>query len=161
MFQTIFFSEVSGIASESDCLMCPAGKYSNATGQTSLADCVCCDPGWYQDATGQSECIICPEGNRCPVATQPPIPCGIGTHQFYQGQTNCTSCDAGRYQDATGQTECTICPDGRYGLNPGDTTPNCYGECSALSPIFYCNNALREYCPGDFGTFCYAGVRIH
>ena len=57
-----FSSDVSGIASESDCKICPTGKYGDAIGQTSSEDCVKCDIGWYQDAAGQTECVVCPEG---------------------------------------------------------------------------------------------------
>ena len=53
---------MSGIASESDCLMCPTGKYSDAIGQTNSEDCANCGIGWYQDTAGQAECVACPKG---------------------------------------------------------------------------------------------------
>ncbi|GIQ81354.1 hypothetical protein KIPB_002301, partial [Kipferlia bialata] len=111
------YSTSSGLSSQDQCTLCPAGKYC-PRGQSDLSSFDCptgyycpegtysyatfpCPAGTYRDTTGaesSDECSTCTIGHYCPI-----------------GSTTATECPAGRYNPSTGGVSvasCLLCTEG-------------------------------------------------
>ena len=89
---------------------------------------------------GNTQCIMCPPGYYCPLATVLPTKCAPGTYcenGFYKssncpqgtynpfdGQFSCKACDVGFICSSEGLTVTTPCPAGYYCDIPGIGTTN-------------------------------------
>ena len=91
---------------QTQCKLCPAGRYGKKTGSSSLAHCHQCPAGSFSVA-GQQQCLDCPSGmiSRNPASQQ------------------CTQCPLPKVPNALRST--CICPSNSY-LNTNDT---CVSPC--------------------------------
>eukprot|EP01047_Picozoa_sp_COSAG01_P017230 COSAG01_NODE_908_length_12794_cov_119.794171_2_plen_1484_part_00 len=127
------------------CISCPAGRFSNLTGATSCdvcrpgtyapaastgaSNCTACHPGQYDhDADAATPCISCPAGrfsSRSGAATSCGGVCQPGTYAPAASTraSNCTACHPGQYDhDADAATPCISCPAGRFSSLSGATS---------------------------------------
>jgi hypothetical protein len=89
----------SYLLSETCCVECPLGFYSNETNST---DCYACEPGFHTfDGNQNTRCFTC----------QP------GTYSDVPGSYYCRNCSDGFYQPEYGKTECERCPVNTYTNN--------------------------------------------
>ncbi|GBG24881.1 Sushi, von Willebrand factor type A, EGF and pentraxin domain-containing protein 1 [Hondaea fermentalgiana] len=131
---------------------CPGGTY--LTGETSL------------------ECVACPAGYKCPVETNDPAPCLLGSFSI-GAQVNCTlcprgmrcpqtnsnsmdACAAGTYS-IEGQADCTICPAGKQcPSTDSDVVQDCPSGSYSLAGSQTCT-----VCPAGKACPDPTGVTIH
>lgn len=142
---------------------CPIGTYSNTTGLASESQCILCDPGKYCDNPNMlAPAGECNPGYYCTLAAFVPNPsvngseCVQGTY-CVQGSGFPVNCPKGMYGSApqlTSLNDCTFCPPGQYCDSPGLTAPS--GNCE---PGYYCSNASEEAAPVGmaYGDICPAG----
>lgn len=138
-----FLATPGGLQAE-DCELCPPGKFCSATGLDAVSGD--CDAGYYCiggspfSNPGADGFItnnpfemhfpyggVCPAGHYCPLATENPVPCPLGTFSTTLGATSigaCQACTAGSYCGDVGLTEPTgLCQAGFY-CNAGSSIPN-------------------------------------
>ncbi|XP_077985306.1 uncharacterized protein LOC144439946 [Glandiceps talaboti] len=146
------FSNMTNLASQSECTNCTGGYYCDAAGLTEptgecLAGYYCAERAETSAPTDGATGNICPLGRYCEIGSV------AGVH-----------CPAGRYGNTTGlkaEAECTLCDPGYYCPTIGLTQP--HDECVAGH---YCelgatssNPTAEVYgylCP--FGTYCPEGT---
>ncbi|XP_072343857.1 uncharacterized protein [Scyliorhinus torazame] len=133
----------SGIRSEGECLLCPAGQHCNESGLTEPSGL--CAPGYYctggsttdkptpnhltwnvsSNSTSEYKWCpeqyysmggLCPAGHYCPPGSPSPVPCDGGKYCSNPGLTMPSGgCLAGYYCDAAStQPDQHICPAGLY-----------------------------------------------
>lgn len=134
-----------GLARESECQLCPPGKYCSGAGVDSFPSNTSgnCDAGFYcvqgvntprpsQNFTGIGG--ICPPGAYCPEETSDPIGCPHGT---FSNVSQLESAD-----------DCTLCSDGHYCEQTNLTEPT--GEIVFLLLLLFCVNSYKgqEYLEG-------------
>jgi hypothetical protein len=74
-------------AGTSQCVDCPAGKYSDDSGAST---CKSCAPGSFGDSDGSASCVEC----------------AMTKFQGAQGKLKCAACPFGKYQNVRGQSFC-------------------------------------------------------
>ncbi|XP_071497018.1 uncharacterized protein [Diadema antillarum] len=126
------FSNMAGLANETQCTLCSPGKYCSQLNATMVTGD--CDPGYFctegsdtatPEVTFKGVAGVCPEGSYCPLGSDTPTPCPRGT---FGNQTKLTN-----------STECTQCLYGQYCEEEGLTAPT--GPCYAG---FYCLRGARD-----------------
>ena len=70
------------IYQNSQCIGCPAGRYSTAIASTASTQCMPCTFGSYTSNPGSTYCLDCPAGKYCPIGSSSPI--DRGTSAPYQ-----------------------------------------------------------------------------
>lgn len=126
------------------------------------AACINCELGYYCNEVGLAENIVaCPEGQYCPISTDVPVDCPIGTFNHLKNggseATNCYDCLAGNYCSTAGKNAVTgLCDAGYYcktkaeKLTETTDRPGFAGPC----PIgHYCPQGSVEPVPCPPGTF--------
>jgi len=146
---TTFATEVCGEwsgavpSSESACVHCPRGYFSETIGAEYRSTCRLCPAGYFTNNGGSDKCTVCPKGTYSPV---------IGSDSV----DKCASCPVGKYQDEYAKTvpeNCKLCGEGRF--NPLERMPiifacvECpYGYWSSTTPTTSCHkcsdNAITE-----------------
>ena len=96
---------------QTQCFVCPSGRFSTQTGLPSSDNCSIAPIGKYVNDNG----IL--------------IDCLPGTYQDKTGKTLCKLCQSGKYSNNPGESTCKLCDAGTYGLG-GSTTSRCNGYCS-------------------------------
>jgi hypothetical protein len=125
---------------------------------------------------GQSQCLPCPAGQYCALATTAtPTDCPAGTFRATDGgvlPSDCEPCPAGRYclegavqaiecgvgayQPAAGQSECLPCPAGQYCALTTTTAP---ANCAAGSYRAATGGASAAECTTcPAGAYCLEGA---
>lgn len=132
-----------------DTVPCTVGHYCLAGNP---ANPIACEPGTYTDQTGQSECVECPEGKFCPLATgdlstqdcPDGFLCPAGTSAQYSNP-----CPIGQYKPTSASyvSTCTDCVAGEACQTPGSAATS--GNCDAG---YYCNEGSRYLRPFDGST---------
>ncbi|CEM31004.1 unnamed protein product [Vitrella brassicaformis CCMP3155] len=147
---------------------CPAGS----------TRMVPCEEGTYQDQDERSECLTCPAGSYCGVATGfPSAACPEG-HFCPAGTRYSTEfpCPAGTYNPDSGKQTwhaCLECPPGRYCPTQGlDSTVSPTGSANKCDGGFYCtggsiypnpvgiNTSYADPVAGEDTTICGGGPDI-
>ena len=111
----------------SECLRCPAGKYTANAGRD---NCDLCDPGYYSNE-GANQCNECNVGYYCP-GGEPEIPCLAGTFSGSGVQESCDLCAPGTCTPNTGSLSCQDCSPGFY---------------SGLASTSYETCSVDHFCP--------------
>ena len=93
----------SGSKSESDCILCPVGKYSESPGVVDQLKCQKCGAGKYSPTQGiirATDCLLCPKGK---------FSSELGAHE----ESKCNACVQGKTAPAgsTDKTQCKEPPD--------------------------------------------------
>jgi len=146
-----------------ECTTCEAGQYM----QTSTATCVLCVAGKFSDANTISACAICPAGRYSGNAAKECIPCGAGTYAAENANV-CTACPTGKYsrgEQDPGGSACTDCEAGKYGLI-SDGKPSCSscgpGKYSIAGASVCADCVAGKYCNSAEGCsvcpFCPVGT---
>ena len=140
------FSNVGGLADDSECVRCPPGKIcpSRSVGQIDCPEGSYC-PGGHS-STADADIETCDAGHYCPA-----------------GSAMQTKCEPGTYQGDPGMASCDECPVGKYCLEPGTSTPT---DCATYNggefQHWYCpaGSVYPTVCPpgyyGDGTTACTA-----
>lgn len=99
-----------------DCLVCPAGTYTDAMGSDT---CMECPQGTFQDESGSNTCKACPDGKTTKDQGTKSLDscyweqCPIGYHR--NSETNdCDECPHGTYTDTVESATCTPCAQGYF-----------------------------------------------
>jgi HYR domain/Tyrosine-protein kinase ephrin type A/B receptor-like len=88
-----------GESSTNECVVCPAGTYSNSEGSDACTDCPRGTASAVEGATSESTCDTCP----------------LNSYSDEVASTACTMCDVGSYTATEGSVEaCDECPAGTY-----------------------------------------------
>ncbi|CAG9331890.1 unnamed protein product [Blepharisma stoltei] len=170
-----YYSWSRGNAGDSDCTICPSGRYcirgaSQVSGYCSQGYyCASgstlpdnknkqCGDGKYQpyyNATSSSDCKTCPAGSFCWAGSAFPILCPAGTYSSAStgSDSSCSSCTAGQYcPQGTASGSLLDCPAGYYS-NAGAST------CTICPNGYYCEGATSgTTCPS--GKFCPIGTSV-
>lgn len=144
------FSNVTGIAAETQCARCLPGRF--CSGQNLTKPSGLCSPGHYC-VLGASTSIpsdnvtgnICPFGHYCEAGVSAPVPCAAGSYgptMVLKNQAECSACNPGRVCSRAGLTS----PDGNctagYYCVARSTQPNpAAGRCP-----------VGSFCPGSSGA---------
>ena len=86
---------------------------------TSNSSCISCAPGTYSNSTGQSGCTICDAGKYSNGNLTSCLSCPAGTFSSSSGQSSqlsCVSCASGKYSPSSGSISCFSCPS--YMISP-------------------------------------------
>ncbi len=144
------------LSAESDCDLCPAGKYCAAGNQINASGL--CSAGYYCNKgspdmapTNITYGGICPPGTYCPAGTRAPIPCAAGTYNNMSGQGSCTGCPKGFYCPAN-STYPLDCPSGYWceaGATVFDTNACPAGTFNSL-PRRYLRSHCVDCTPGYY-----------
>lgn len=145
-----------------NCVYCPAGKYTPLTSITEVGQCQTCPTGFIRPHEFNNTCVECQnsvsnlhgtECEPCPLGTEyfnlSCIDCGAGT--FRDNTTDiCTNCTFGNYQGANGLQGCLECAAGQFSDTEGadQCIPCPAGYVTNVSATFHC----RE-CPSGRGSF--------
>lgn len=111
---------VGGVpSSESICVHCPRGYFSETIGAIYRSTCRLCPAGYFSNDGGSGECTVCPKGTYSAVI-------GSGSAGA------CIACPVGKYQDEYARTvpeDCKLCAEGRF--NTLERMPNIFAcvEC--------------------------------
>eukprot|EP01135_Chromosphaera_perkinsii_P005913 Nk52_evm8s371 gene=Nk52_evmTU8s371 len=139
------FSASKNLKQASECTKCSAKKFCAGTGNTAVSgDCSAgyfCQQGAATSSPRQdSSANICPVGHYCPLGTDVPIKCPIGTFNDKEGLTV--------------DSQCQQCTPGSYCSVPGSSSVT--GKCD---PGYYCNSGSTEAKPSGkvYGDVCPAG----
>nr|XP_054760934.1 uncharacterized protein LOC129267226 [Lytechinus pictus] len=126
------FSNMAGLANETQCTLCSPGKFCSEINSTMVTGD--CEAGYYctegsdtatPEVTFKGVAGVCPEGSYCPVGSDTPTPCPRGTF--------------GNVTKLTNASECTPCLYGQYCEDVGLTAPT--GDCYAG---FYCLRGAKD-----------------
>ena len=149
------FSNSSGLAQASECLLCTEGTYCNDTGLTEpVGDCF--SRYFCPDGSSSPTARPCPVGSYCPQGSADPLPCEDGTYANVPLLDRCLSCPAGSYCVFQNRTE--LCPAGFYCPNGtgADFLPCPRGTYSAtrgLSSVDQCTACdAGHYCGSEGAT---------
>uniref|UniRef100_A0A7M5XIK9 Tyrosine-protein kinase ephrin type A/B receptor-like domain-containing protein n=1 Tax=Clytia hemisphaerica TaxID=252671 RepID=A0A7M5XIK9_9CNID len=127
-------------------------------GLTNVCNVIECPPGYYTTENGTAHCTICPEGNKCPIPHNLPIPCSEGEYQPEEGKDFCLpvpsglvvtdgktpkECQAGEYSNGTA---CVECPKGFY-CPSSTTTPI---VCKAGTYANALSSTSCQLCPSGY-----------
>ena len=98
-----FCPNISGSKSESECILCPSGKYSESTGVVDELKCQKCGAGKYSPTKGNikaTDCLLCPKGK---------FSSELGAKEL----SVCSTCNPGKVSPAgsTDKTQCERLPD--------------------------------------------------
>ena len=147
-----------GLTNETQCMLCPATYYCDQTGLTAPAGL--CDGGFYcvsgvstpVPRVGPDTGDECPPGHYCPVGTEVPIACPIGTFSSQlrlSNVTQCTPCYAGHFCGSTGEVSTSgMCVQGYY--CPEGSVSNTSISCPAG---YYCPAGTPFPQPCPVGTY--------
>ena len=167
------YSNLTGLAYESQCLHCPAGQYCD---QIALAEPVDdCDGGYYcEDGSPTPVQFTCAAGTYCPVGSTQPIECPMG-HYCGSLADAPLACDAGTYNShfgASSVSACLACPKGHYCPSGSEYPLPCplgshtttsgneeYADCTACPAGYYClqNDEETQQLPCIDGYYCPGG----
>lgn len=96
---------------KSECIACPAGRFSNSSG---ASDCIKCVPGTYQKLPQARKCDQCEIGRAQRSAEENTCkPCERGFFANVTGMSDCLACEPGSYNTASNLDSCTLCETGR------------------------------------------------
>lgn len=102
------------------CLLCDVGKFSN---KKSSSNCTECGVRTYQPERGKDTCLNCPVGYYNEQKSQPLcLQCDIGKYSNLEGNQECHPCSASTYQDERGERECKPCDPGYYTNKTGQAS---------------------------------------
>jgi len=99
------------------CNKCVVGKYVSVANSVSESDCLVCEAGKFTTKTGTITCTDCQEGKHLKDAAT--------SSSLHDEETDCTNCDLGKYIGTVGNSDCLLCTTGRYTDSVG--TVNCLG----------------------------------
>lgn len=139
-------------------IRCPLGKYYGNFGAEEESWCTDCPLGSYcivNDAVDRK----CPKGMFCPLKTDRPYPCPIGTYNNAKGayeESMCLDCPAGSYcyEEGIDNYEDYLCPIGHYcdhdkvtkpEMCPDGTYRNQTGAANMTDDCWPCPEG--HYCP--------------
>ena len=111
-----------GNSNETDCVLCPQGKYSSISGASALSACRECGAGKYaltEGNNGEHDCVLCGKGK-------------YSSNTGASSQATCTSCPAGKYLAKMGQTAaaaCEKCRAGTYAPSQGNEAESSCIDC--------------------------------
>lgn len=128
---------------------CPGGTYRNATGGRFVSDCVLCPEGFFCPVASAIP-HVCSRGFYCPPASNQPIPCPSGTLGNNTGLTkesDCQACPGGFFCDRHGSWQTTGPCDGGF---------VCIGGASMSAPT---DNITGTICPP--GGYCPPGLYFY
>ncbi|OAF64381.1 hypothetical protein A3Q56_07913, partial [Intoshia linei] len=127
-----------------DTYKCPIGSYRSTKGAKSLQDCQPCPVGKFCDIMGTSVPNVCIKGHFCPLNSNIPQPCPLGTFSSNTGlgtSDDCTVCTGGKYCAGVGLLVPTGSTDaGFVGISGVFTSAPYDGVTGKLCPLGY-------YCP--------------
>ncbi|KAJ3433371.1 cell surface glycoprotein (s-layer protein)-like protein [Anaeramoeba flamelloides] len=136
-------SEHTGATSDSVCVKCQRGTYSDRIGATDASTCVNCTMGYYSTIEGSaasSNCLPCPSGTYATASGLDDIDscakCLPGEYSTEVAATSsgvCIKCPAGKYNSRSGAGSfdyCLDCPVGTYNTLNGSVS---VGECNKCS----------------------------
>ncbi|KAF8823037.1 PAN domain-containing protein, partial [Cardiosporidium cionae] len=173
------YSSTTGLWSQQQCLLCPAGYYcpsgnnppipcpvgfyNSHFGMASAEGCLLCPPAFICDEEGEFEPHKwCREGYYCPRGTHTPFPCpagSIGDSPFLVSPSQCLPCFAGMAcTEGTAFSfapplACEMgyyCPEGTRFPTEFPCPPGTYGESTSLTSVTECT-------PCSKGYFCLGG----
>ncbi|EKX46973.1 hypothetical protein GUITHDRAFT_107322 [Guillardia theta CCMP2712] len=142
------YSSSLGLEAESECRLCPAGRYCASVGITqSTGECIAgifCEAGANDSSTlvdaespsGRRRVIPCPAGHYCIAGSEAPSPCPPGTY-CAGGDSLPAPCEPGTYNQEAMQTSCKPCPPG-YICSPGAVVDYARGRAYAVEGLEAC-----------------------
>ena len=85
---------------------CPIDCQPGQVGLATDTSCTVCGAGKYAASTGQRDCTLCPAGKY--------LYDGATSASLHDSLHDCSDCSIGRYSSSAGQTICSICSSGQY-----------------------------------------------
>lgn len=153
------YSDKIGLLNESECTLCPPGRFCPSTGQTNATfHCNAkffCESGAEEAAGtldklrsfGRQKSGPCPEGYSCGVGTTSPEICPNGTY-CKVGTSKPVPCEVGHFNTKEGQSVCTPCP-ASYHCSLAGVVDYAAGTFYSMAG---CTSAKDFLCPAGF--FC-------
>jgi hypothetical protein len=134
--------------------VCSPGHYCPEPGRTEELECPSGTYQPYANATSSSECLECPGGYKCPVASIQKIECGKGYFSVPRNES-CHLCREGHYCGSATTSLSMMTTGGGDWNNAGDLSGVCFDGTVCPVGMDRAPNLINDACPA--GHYCTLG----
>lgn len=148
------YTSVRQIASQAECMACPAGSYCPSGAVSSIM----CSPGTYNPSSGSGSllaCLNCTAGKTCPFhgsTNGVGVTCVPG-YYCVAGTSRPQPCPAGKFSDAYGATGVQMCQSCPAGWFCAEGTNRFTSPMTRCPPGNYCGEGSDTPIPCPAGTY--------